>query len=129
MESTGKDLQRNMQLLEHGIKETIEMRLEVEIATIVVEAARASLDEELAAGMLRRAIVDEEMTAIQRLHNKYPLFDSTVPAPKTLNFKLLEKVLRKRLSINLSKEFPLRHIFKSTVYGGSNSICSHLQAS
>lgn len=82
MEPTIEDLQRKLQLLKKEIQDTSEKRLEVEIATAVIKATSAALDDELVAMMVRHAIMDEETTSIHRLNEEYPLLDNTLPAPE-----------------------------------------------
>uniref|UniRef100_M1A7P6 Uncharacterized protein n=1 Tax=Solanum tuberosum TaxID=4113 RepID=M1A7P6_SOLTU len=129
-----ESLRMKLRRFKQEIREMGERRIEVELATAVVQAKRAALDAELVANMAKYAIMKEETVAmqkehdvfnnditmrLQKLHGKYS--STTRPlavVPKALYLNLLKRNLRRKLSIGLvsrdcgkkgMRKSPLKH--------------------
>uniref|UniRef100_M1DFY6 Uncharacterized protein n=1 Tax=Solanum tuberosum TaxID=4113 RepID=M1DFY6_SOLTU len=91
-----------------------ERRIEVELATAVVQAKSAALDAELATKMTRYAIMNEVTVAmrkehdvfknditmkLQKLHRKYPFFnqEATSSSPKGTGPESVEEELEEEI--------------------------------
>jgi len=66
MEPTVEDLRMKLRQFKQEIHETKERRIEVELATAVVQAKSAALDAELATKTVRYAIKNEEQSICGR---------------------------------------------------------------
>ncbi|KAK4732100.1 hypothetical protein R3W88_025088 [Solanum pinnatisectum] len=117
IELTEEDLRIKLQRLKQEVQKIRERRIEVEIATAVVQAANAALDAELAAKMARYAIINEETATMRKKHDVFnkemtrgskrytkkvlSSIQKPIVAPNTLALELLKKKLGRKLSISL----------------------------
>uniref|UniRef100_M1CMG0 Uncharacterized protein n=1 Tax=Solanum tuberosum TaxID=4113 RepID=M1CMG0_SOLTU len=114
VKTTEESLRMKLRRLKQEIREMGERGIEVELATVAVQAKSAALDAELMAKMARYAVINEETVAmrkehdafnndittrLQKLYGKYPFFhqEATNSGPEGTGPESVEEELEEEI--------------------------------